>query len=82
MQHIINAAVQSDLLNWQEGERFMQSYRKEVWLEEREADERADKILRPKALFPRLMVISDPVLGIPLLFWGLFAWLLLNWVVF
>lgn len=48
--------------------------------DEREAAERAAKIGVEKP-FERLVMASDPLLGMPLMFWALLIWLVISWIV-
>lgn len=43
---------------------------------EREADERAGKLLGRKP-FDKLLLLSDPVFGVPVVFWAIIAWIVL-----
>lgn len=46
---------------------------------EREAEEHAAR--RFGKPFDRLMMASDPLIGIPLFFWALIVWLVISWLV-
>lgn len=47
---------------------------------EREAEERAAKLGYEKP-FARLVMASDPILGMPLMFWALIFWLVVSWLI-
>lgn len=77
----VQALAVAGVITWPQAYKAADDYHGQRLEVEREAEERAERYTKPKP-FMRLMLIEDPILGIPVVFTAVFVWLLLSWLVF
>lgn len=69
---MMDAWAEANMIDFSTAEMAKRSYRNARRRDEADAEQRADKFLRKP--FARLMMAEDPVLGMPLLMWGLLVY--------
>lgn len=75
----MQALAAADIISWPDAYKAAEDYQQQRAEVEREAEEHAARRLGKP--FDRLMMASDPLIGIPLFFWAVIVWLVISWLV-